>query len=119
MNRQGQERTHWRQQLTTIFIFVVLASAIACGFWISTEPWGPETELRGTVSGLQHYPDQYGPSFTLLTVKLETGLIVPIPGTQHLPYQKGQPVIVKESTSKVLRRRRYQFVRFAADTRSP
>lgn len=118
MNRQGQKRTHWGQQLITIFIFV--ASMSACGFWINTEPWGPEIELRGTVSGLQHYPDGYGPSFSVLTVKLDKiGLIVPIPGTEHLPYQKGQPVIVKESTSKVLRRRRYQFVRFAADTRSP
>lgn len=114
MNRRAH-RSNWKERLITIGLISLIGGVLALFIFTSYfERWEPGQELRGTVSELHHFPREQGPSYTLFSVQLETGQVVSVAGTQYLPYQPGQPVIVRESKSTI-RRKQYQFVRFVED----
>lgn len=98
------------QLITAVKIILsVLGIGALLGFMVlfMAEPWGTVGEEQGIVSGLYKPSSGAGNRPARFLVTLEEGHEVQVVGTSHIPYRKGQPIIVIKKRSRILGRVQY------------
>lgn len=106
-----QESTWYNTLFTTIMVVGFVGIIIGLPFVWYAEPFKVTGEYKGKVTGLYQRQTRYG-SPTQFQITLENGKIVNVNPANMGVFQRGRPVIVRESVSKYFRRTHYVFVRY-------